>query len=118
MRLAVDGILQQGGAPATATLTYELYTGGFAGTFKIYKNGVLYQTMTTDTSLVTVTINAGDTFYATCQCNDGCGVDYYVNGSYVTSYYPSPLISSLVTTPTVTSTGGTTYKYTASFGAV
>lgn len=117
MQLTRDGILQQGGAPATATLQYELITSGFGGTFNIYKNGSLLQSMTTDTSLVTVTINAGDTFYSTIQSSAGSSsVDYFVNGSYVTSYFI--FTTGTLTTPTITASGGTTYKYTGYFGAV
>jgi hypothetical protein len=108
-------------AAAAPTLSYEVYAYGFTtGTFKIYINGTLYQTMTTDTSLVTVTLNAGDTFYSTLQNTDafspGGTVDYFLNGSFVTSY--ALFTTGLLTTPTVTSVAGNTYRYIASFGAV
>lgn len=109
--LLSSAIKMQSGV-STATLKYELFAGGNPGTFQIYKNGSLYQIMTTDTSLVTVTLTAGDTFYATIVSIAGTSIDYFVNGSYVTSYFDtSP-------TPTITSTAGTTYQYTAYFGAV
>jgi hypothetical protein len=119
--LLSSAIKMQGGAPSTATLEYELFTNGITiGTFNVYKNGSLLQSMTTDTSLVTATLNAGDTFYATLQnstsMQEGGTIDYFVNGSYVTSY--SIFTTATLTTPTVTSSGGTTYKYTANFGAV
>jgi hypothetical protein len=105
-------------APATATFQYELFTNGFSGTFNVYKNGSLLQSMTTDTSLVTVTLNAGDTFYSTIQQPGGNGatVDYFLNGSFVTSYLT--FLTTPLTTPTVTAAGGNTYKYTGNLGAV
>jgi hypothetical protein len=105
----------------TATLQYELFTNGITvGTFSIYKNGSLYQTLTTDTSLITITLTAGDTFYSTLQNTDaftpGGSIDYFVNGSFVTTY--SIFTTATLTTPTVTSVSSNTYKYTANFGAV
>lgn len=120
MQLTRDGILQQGAA-AAPELQYELFTNGITiGTFSIYKNGTLYQTLTTDTALITITLTAGDTFYATLQnstsMQQGGTIDYFLNGSYVTSY--SIFTSATLTTPTVTSVAGNVYKYTANFGAV
>ncbi|CAB5223185.1 hypothetical protein UFOVP384_6 [uncultured Caudovirales phage] len=110
--LLSSAIKMQNGAVATATLQYELFTLGNAGTFQIYKNGSLYQSMFEDTALVTITLNAGDTFYATIVSFAGTAIDYNVNGSFVTTYFDtSP-------TPTITASGGTTYKYTAYFGAL
>lgn len=108
----------QSSAPATATLQYQLYKGISAntGTFRIYKNGTLLQSMSANTGLITVSINAGDTIYSTLQCNNGGTIDYYENGSYVTSYVA--FTSSAVTSPTVTATAGTTYNYTGTFGAI
>lgn len=96
---------------STATLQYLLYAGGNSGTFTIYINGSAYQTMTTDTSLVTVTVNAGDTFYATIASVSGTTIYYYLNGGFVAGYFDtSP-------TPTVTASAGNTYFYEAYFGA-
>jgi hypothetical protein len=115
--LLSSAIKMQGGAPATATLQYELFANGESGTFNIYKNGTLYQSMTTNTSLVSITLNAGDTFYSTIQSSAGSSsVDYFVNGSYVTSYFIAT--TGTLTTPTITSAGGSTYKYTGNFGAI
>ena len=121
MQLARDGILQSGATAAAPTLSYELFTNGVTiGTFKIYKNGTLYTTLTTDTSLTTITLTAGDTFYATLQnstpLQSGGSIDYFLNGSFVTTY--SIFTIATLTTPTVTSAAGNTYKYTANFGAV
>jgi hypothetical protein len=107
-------------AAAAPTLSYELFTNSVTiGTFSIYKNGTLYQTLTTDTSLITITLVAGDTFFATLQNSttfqEGGTIDYFLNNSYVTSY--SIFSTATLTTPTVTSVGGNTYKYTANFGA-
>jgi len=116
----LSSAIKMQGAAAAPTLSYELFTNGITvGTFSIYKNGSLYQTLTTDTSLITITLTAGDTFYATLQNTDsftpGGTIDYFVNASYVTSY--SIFTTGLLTTPTVTSAAGNTYKYTANFGA-
>jgi len=109
--LLSSAIKMQNGA-AAPILKYQLITSGNAGTFQIYKNGTLYQTMTTDTALVTVTLTAGDTFYATILSISGTSIDYFVNNSFVTNYLDtSP-------TPTVTSVAGNTYQYDAYFGAV
>jgi hypothetical protein len=110
--LLSSAIKMQGSAPSTATLKYQLITSGFAGTFQIYINGLLYQTMTTDTALVTLTLAAGDTFYANIVSFAGTAVDYFVNGSFVTTYFDT------TPTPTITSSAGTTYEYTGYFGAV
>jgi hypothetical protein len=116
----LSSAIKMQGAAAAPTLSYELFTNGVTiGTFNIYKNGSLYQTLTTDTSLITITLTAGDTFYATLQnstpLQQGGTIDYFLNNSYVTSY--SLFTSATLTTPTVTSVGGNTYKYTANFGA-
>lgn len=109
--LLSSAIKMQGGA-AAPILKYSLATSGFGGTFQIYKNGSLYQTMTTNTSTVTVTLTAGDTFYATILSAAGTSIDYFVNGAFVTNYFDtSP-------TPTITSAAGNTYEYNAYFGAV
>jgi hypothetical protein len=118
--LLSSAIKMQGGA-AAPTLSYELFTNGITiGQFNIYKNGTLYQTLTTDTSLITITLNAGDTFYATLQnstfMQEGGTIDYFLNGSYITSY--SIFTSATLTTPTGTALAGNVYKYTANFGAV
>lgn len=120
--LLSSAIKMQNGGVATATLTYELFDNGVTsgGSFKIYKNGSLYQTMTTTTSLVTITINAGDTFYATIQniniIQPGSSIDYFVNGTFTTNYFTGN--DTLLTTSTTTAVAGTTYKYTGNFGAV
>lgn len=109
--LLSSAIKMQGGA-STATLKYNLSTSGFGGTFTVYKNGSVLQTMTTDTALVTVTLNAGDTFYATIVSFAGTSIDYFVNGAFVTNYFDtSP-------TPTITAAAGNTYQYDAYFGSV
>lgn len=110
--LLSSAIKMQNGVVGTATLKYELFTNGYAGNFSIYKNGVLYQSMTTDTSMVTITLTAGDTFYATIISIGGTAIDYYLNSTFVTTYFDtSP-------TPTITASAGNTYQYTANFGAV
>lgn len=108
--------MQNGGGGGTATLQYELYTSGFSGTFRVYRNGSIYQTMTTNTSLVTVTLNAGDTFYTTIQSSAGTSIDYFVNDVYNTSYYNAG--TNTTTSPTITASAGNTYKYTAYFGVL
>lgn len=106
------GIKMQKAAATTATLKYSLATSGFGGTFTVYKNGSVLQTMTTDTALVTVTLNAGDTFYATIASFAGTSIDYFVNSAFVANYFDtSP-------TPTITAAAGSTYEYNAYFGAV
>jgi hypothetical protein len=107
--------MQGGGAPATATLQYELFASMFSGTFTIYINGGVYQTMTTDTSLVSVTINAGDTFYATVTCSNGATIDYFLNGTYSTSFYYGGSGAPTETT-TLTAVATNTYKYQCWFG--
>ena len=113
--LLSSAIKMQGGAPATATLQYELFASGFSGTFVIYKNGAILQTMTTDTSLVSVTINAGDTFYATITCSNGATIDYFLNGTYSTSFYYVGSGAPTAST-TLTAVAGNTYKYQGWFG--
>jgi len=107
--------MQGASAPATATLQYELFATGFSGTFTIYINGNVYQTMTTDTSLVNVTINAGDTFYATITCSNGATIDYFLNGTYSTSFYYSGSGAPTAST-TLTAVATNTYKYQGWFG--
>lgn len=118
MSLLGNSIAMQTSNLPPATLEYEFNLNGYAGTFRIYKNGSLYQTMTTNTSLTTVTLSTGETFYSTLQDAGGFGasIDYFVDNVYVTTY--TVLDTSLLTTPTVTSSPGNTYKYIANLGVV
>lgn len=61
------------------------------------------------------TLTAGDTFMVTASnpFDEGANIDYYLNGSYVTSYFDL----SIAQTPTITSAAGNAYKFDCSNGA-
>lgn len=108
--LLSSAIKMQSSALATATLTYE-FVRIIYGTMTIYKNGSVLQTMTSTTSLQSVTINAGDTFYATFTGGFGT-IDYFVNGSYTAGFSGNP-----ATTSTYTASAGNTYYFFGSDSA-
>jgi hypothetical protein len=116
--LLSSAIKMQGGAPATATLKYDLATNGYSGTCIVYKNGLVLQTMTSDTSVVTATINAGDTFYVTIQqpTGNGCSIDYLLNGTYITGWFT--LGTGVLSSSTYTASAGNEYRFYNNLGAV
>jgi hypothetical protein len=120
--LLSSAIKMQDSVVATATLKYDFATNGVVGgTCIVYKNGIPLQTMTTDTSVVTTTINAGDTFYVTIQNPNttgqtGCSIDYVVNGSYVTGYFTGG--TGVLSSATFTASAGNEYRFYNNLGAV
>jgi hypothetical protein len=107
MQLTRDGILQQGGAPATATLILQLVD---ATSMNWTKNGVSQGSIT---GTQTFTLNAGDTFLVTSTDTFGSSLNYLLNGSFVTSYFGNPTATS----PTLTAAGGNTYRFEGYSGA-
>jgi len=121
-KLLSSAIKMQGSVVGTATLKYDLAMNGVAsGTCIVYKNGSVLQTMTSETSIVTTTINAGDTFYVTIQNPNttgqtGCSIDYLVNGSYVTGYFTGG--TDVLTSATFTASAENEYRFYNNLGAV
>jgi hypothetical protein len=76
------------------------------------KNGVSQGSVTTT---ITVTLTAGDTFRVTADepFDAGVTIDYFLNGSYVTSYFDF----TTAQTPTITSAAGNAYKFDCYGGA-
>jgi len=99
--------MQNGAAAATATLILQLVD---ASSMTWVKNGV-YQGSITGTQ--TFTLNAGDTFYVTSTDTFGSSLYYYLNGSFVTSYFGSPTAISA----TFTTVAGNTYRFEGYGGA-
>jgi hypothetical protein len=98
--------MQGGGAVATASLTLQLVN---AIEMSWTKNGV-FQGYISGTQ--NFTLNAGDTFFASAFDDAGVTIDYYLNGTYITSYSAG----SLVNTPTFTAVAGNTYGFYAYSG--
>lgn len=106
-RLLSSALKMQNGAPATATLILQLVD---ATSMNWTKNGVSQGSIT---GTQTFTLNAGDTFFATATTTGGSSINYFLNGSFVTSYFGNPT----ATTATLTAVGGNTYKFEAYAGA-
>jgi len=107
MQLAREGILQQGGA---ASPTIEINNYGALVTWE--KNGVSQGSVAFS---ITVTLTAGDTFRVTADnpFDMGVTIDYFLNGSFVTSYFDF----TTAQTPTITSAAGNAYKFDCYGGA-
>lgn len=107
MQLTRDGILQQGGAAAP---TIEINNLGGLTNCSWIKNGVSQGSVT---GTLNATLTDGDTFSVAASNFGGATIDYFLNGSYVTSYFDDPI----ATTPTITSAAGNAYKFDCYGGA-
>ena len=90
---------------SVTTATLEINNLGGLTNCSWVKNGVNQGSVTTS---LTTTLNSGDTFsVAATNVSTGATIDYFLNGSYVTSY-TDPAIA---TTPTITAAAGDAYKF-------
>jgi hypothetical protein len=106
--LLSSAIKMQGGAAAPTIEINNL--GGALVSWE--KNGVSQGSVTTT---ITVTLTAGDTFRVTADepFDMGVTIDYFLNASYVTSYFDF----TTAQTPTITSAAGNAYKFDCYGGA-
>jgi hypothetical protein len=74
------------------------------------KNGVNQGSVT---GTLNATLTAGDTFSVLASNFGGATIDYFLNASYVTSYFDDPVAE----TPTITSVAGNAYKFDCYGGA-
>jgi hypothetical protein len=96
-------------AAAATTLQYETI-GLVVGTVNVYRNGSSIASLTTDTALTSVTINAGDTVQMTLTGGDSKFVTYiyyFLNNSLQTTYTGQTTISTAV----ITTSAGNTYYF-------
>ena len=107
--LLSSAIKMQSSAAATATI--EINNLGSLDTCAWVKNGVSQGSVTTS---VTATLTAGDTFLVSASNSSiGATIDYYLNGTYVTSYFDA----FAAETPTITSSADNAYKFDCYGGA-
>jgi hypothetical protein len=100
--LLSSAIKMQGAAAAP---TLQINNLGGLNNCSWIKNGVSQGSVT---GTLNVTLTAGDTFsVAASNVFDGATIDYFLNGSYVTSYSDNPVAQ----TPTITSADGNAYKF-------
>lgn len=104
--LLSSAIKMQGGAAAPTIQINNL--GGVTVTW--LKNGVSQGTVT---GTLNATLTAGDTFQVSASNFGGATIDYYLNASYVTTYFDDPIAQ----TPTITSAAGNAYKFDCYGGA-
>ena len=107
--LLSSAIKMQGGAPATATLQYESIDM-VGGTVLVKRNGSTIATLTTDTALTTVTLDAGDTIQMTYSRASGfltTFIYYFLNGTLTNTYSGTTTITGAV----LTASAGNTYKF-------
>lgn len=98
--------MQGASAPATATLQINNLDAALSNC-AWEKNGVTQASIPNNTTFDT-TLNAGDTFYVyASQIFLGATIEYYLNGTFVTSYSADPI----ATTPTFTAVGGNAYRF-------
>lgn len=107
--LLSSAIKMQGGAAAPTIEINNL--GGALVSWE--KNGVSQGSVLFSTGVLTLT--AGDTFRVTADepFDMGVTIDYFLNGSYVTSYFDF----TTAQTPTITSADGNAYKFDCYGGA-
>ena len=106
--LLSSAIKMQGGAAAPTIEINNL--GGAIVSWE--KNGVGQGNVI---GTINVTLTAGDTFRVTADepFDMGVTIDYFLNGSYVTSYFDL----TTAQTPTITSSAGNAYKFDCYGGA-
>jgi hypothetical protein len=105
--LLSSAIKMQNGAAAPTLQINNL--GGLTNCSWI-KNGVSQGSVT---GTLNATLTAGDTFSVAASNFGGATIDYFLNASYVTSYFDDPI----ATTPTITSAAGNAYKFDCYGGA-
>ena len=97
-------------APAAATALQYDVVGYAQGTITVNRNGLAIATLTADTSLTSITINAGDTVQMTLTGGNTKLVTfiyYYLNGVLQATYSGTTTISSAV----ITTTAGNNYYF-------
>jgi hypothetical protein len=107
--LLSSAIKMQGTAAAAPTIQINNLGGALVSW---EKNGVSQGSVGFS---ITVTLTAGDTFRVTADepFDMGVTIDYFLNGSYVTSYFDF----TTAQTPTITSVAGNAYKFDCYGGA-
>jgi hypothetical protein len=108
--LLSSAIKMQGGvADPTVQIT------NFGGIFVSWEKNGINQGNVSQLSPVNVTISAGDTIkvIADNPFDLGVNIDYFLNGTYVTSYFDF----TTAQTPTITSSAGNAYRFDCTDGA-
>ena len=103
----LSSAIKMQGAAAAPTLILQLVD---ADSMSWIKNGVSQGSIT---GTQTFTLAAGDTFSVSGTTFFGTSLFYYLNGSFVTSYFGNPTATS----PTLTAAAGNTYRFEAYGGA-
>jgi hypothetical protein len=106
--LLSSAIKMQGGA-AAPQLQYESIDMA-GGTVLVKRNGTTIATLTTDTALTTVTLDAGDTIQMTYSRASGLlttFIYYYLNGTLTNTYSGTLTITGAV----LTASAGNIYKF-------
>jgi hypothetical protein len=96
-------------APAAATALQYDVVGYAQGTITVNRNGLAIATLTADTSLTSITINAGDTVQMTLTGGSVLTtfIYYYLNGVLQATYSGTTTISSAI----ITTTAGNNYYF-------
>jgi hypothetical protein len=106
----LSSAIKMQGAAAAPTLSYEV-ANYIQGTIRVYINGEIVYSLTSDTALTTVTLAAGDTIQMRLVGGDALitsFIYYYINGSLTNTYSGT----TTITGGTLTSAAGNTYKFT------
>jgi hypothetical protein len=95
--------------PAAATALQYDVVGYAQGTITVNRNGSAIATLTADTSLTSITINAGDTVQMTLTGGSEflTFIYYYLNGVLQATYSGTTTISSAI----ITTTAGNNYYF-------